>query len=96
MEGAWHGTYDYACVSCRPPLDRAGPKKTLRKIPGSAGFVKGDIIKNTLVAPFNDSDAMEKIVNEQEGPSSVIIQRSVGFVSWIVCACNVCWSSAAV
>ena len=63
-EGAWHGTYDYVCASYRPPLDKAGPKKTPCTLPESAGFIHGDIIRNTIVAPFNDSDAMGKIVKK--------------------------------
>jgi glutamate-1-semialdehyde 2,1-aminomutase len=63
-EGAWHGTYDYVCASYRPPSDKAGPRKTPRTIPESAGFVKEDVIKNTLVVPFNDSDTMAKVVKK--------------------------------
>jgi len=72
-EGAWHGTYDYVCASYRPPLDKAGPKKTPRTIPESAGFVQGDIIKNTLVTPFNDSGALEKIVKKNKKDLAAVI-----------------------
>ncbi len=72
-EGAWHGTYDYACASYRPPSDKAGPRKTPRTIPESAGFVKEDVIKNTLVAPFNDSEAMAKIVKKNKKTLAAVI-----------------------
>ncbi len=72
-EGAWHGTYDYVCASYRPPLDKAGPEKTPHTIPESAGFVHEDIIKNTLVVPFNDSDAMEDVVKKNKKELAVVI-----------------------
>ena len=72
-EGAWHGTYDYVCASYRPPLAKAGPKKNPHTIPESAGFVHADIIKNTLVAPFNDSAALEKIVKKNKKTLAAVI-----------------------
>jgi len=72
-EGAWHGTCDYVCASYRPPKDKAGPEKTPRTIPESAGFVHEDMIKNTLVAPFNDSEAMEDIVKKNKKDLAVVI-----------------------
>jgi glutamate-1-semialdehyde 2,1-aminomutase len=72
-EGAWHGTYDYVCASYRPPLDKAGPRKNPRTLPESAGFIHGDIIRNTIVAPFNDSDAMEKIVKKNRKTIAAVI-----------------------
>jgi len=72
-EGAWHGTYGYACASYRPPLDKAGPEKTPNTVPESAGFVHEDIIKNTMVAPFNDSEALEDIVKKNKKDLSAVI-----------------------
>ena len=72
-EGAWHGTYDYACASYRPPLSAAGPEKSPYTVPESAGFVHEDIIKNTLVAPFNDSQAMEEIVKKNKKDLAVVL-----------------------
>jgi len=72
-EGGWHGTYDYVCASYRSPLDRAGPEKTPNTIPESAGFVHEDIIRNTLVAPFNDSDAMEAIIRKNKKDLAAVI-----------------------
>jgi len=72
-EGAWHGTYDYVCASYRPPLDGAGPEKTPHTVPESAGFVHQDVTKNTLVAPFNDSGAMEKIIKRNKKDLAAVI-----------------------
>ena len=72
-EGAWHGTYDYACASYRSPLAKAGPKKTPRTIPESAGFVREDVIKNTIIAPFNDSTALERIVKKNKRTLAAVI-----------------------
>ena len=72
-EGGWHGTYDYVCASYRPPLDKAGPAKTPNTIPESTGFIHEDVIKNTLVTPFNDSDAMEKIVKKNKKDLAAVI-----------------------
>ncbi len=76
-EGAWHGTYDYACASYRSPLSKAGPQKTPRTIPESAGFVHEDVIKNTLVAPFNDSAALEKIVKKNRRTLAAVIVEPI-------------------
>jgi glutamate-1-semialdehyde 2,1-aminomutase len=73
IEGGWHGTYDYVCASYRPPLDKAGPAKTPNTIPESTGFVHEDVIKNTLVTPFNDSDAMQKIVKKNKKDLAAVI-----------------------
>ena len=72
-EGAWHGTYDYACASYRSPLAKAGPKKNPRTIPESTGFVHPDIVKNTIIAPFNDSAALEKIVKKNKKTLAAVI-----------------------
>lgn len=76
-EGAWHGTYDYACASYRSPLAKAGPKKTPRTIPESTGFVQQDIIKNTIVAPFNDSAALERIVRKNKRNLAALIVEPI-------------------
>ena len=77
MEGAWHGTYDYACASYRSPLAKAGPKKNPRTIPESTGFVHEDIIKHTIIAPFNDSAALEKIVKKNKRNLAAVLVEPI-------------------
>jgi len=77
MEGAWHGTYDYACASYRSPLAKAGPKKSPRTIPESTGFVHEDIIKHTIIAPFNDSAALEKLVKKNKRNLAAVLVEPI-------------------
>ena len=72
-EGAWHGTYDYVCASYRPKMEKAGPASNPNTIPESAGFVQDDIIKNTLVTPFNDVEAMEAVIKKNKNELAAVI-----------------------
>ncbi|WP_455364128.1 aspartate aminotransferase family protein [[Eubacterium] cellulosolvens] len=76
-EGAWHGVYDYVCASYRPLLEKAGPADNPHTLPESSGFIKEDIIKNTLVAPFNDTESMEKIVKENKQDVAAVILEPI-------------------
>jgi glutamate-1-semialdehyde 2,1-aminomutase len=76
-EGAWHGTYDYACASYRPKKDKAGPAKAPHTVPESVGFVREDVNRNTIVAPFNDSAALERIVKKNKRSLAAVIIEPV-------------------
>ena len=64
IEGGWHGGYDTLHVGVTPPF----------KGPESAGLPE-DSIKYTLVAPFNDLEAVEKLLREY--PVAAIIVEPV-------------------
>ncbi|UCE43818.1 MAG: glutamate-1-semialdehyde 2,1-aminomutase [Candidatus Bathyarchaeota archaeon] len=76
IEGCYHGAHDYLLVSVFPPLSKAGPRwaPTL--------YVHGEgipllTVKNTLVAPYNDVEAMETLFRKHEGEIAALIMEPV-------------------
>jgi glutamate-1-semialdehyde 2,1-aminomutase len=63
FEGCYHGAYDYAEISVGPSVSLAGPARTPRSIPESAG-VSPAAVDEVVVLPFNDPDAVERIVTQ--------------------------------
>ena len=61
FEGGYHGFSDYGLMSTTPP----SPGNTPQPIPDSAGIPK-NITENTLVAPFNDIDAVASLIQEHK------------------------------
>lgn len=69
MEGGYHGTFDAAKVSVIPDLDPKGlPQPHLEGL----GIPKS-ILHDVLVAPFNDLDAVETLLNQNKGQVAAII-----------------------
>ena len=72
FEGCYHGTYDPAEVSVAPPLDLAGPADAPNAVPDSAGL-PSDLTSQVLVLPFNDSEAVERLVTAHASRLAAII-----------------------
>ena len=72
FEGCYHGTYDLAEVSVSPSLEAAGPADAPRSIPESAGLAAGTT-EQVLVMPFNDRDAVERLVTRHADKLAAII-----------------------
>ncbi|MFQ5976364.1 MAG: glutamate-1-semialdehyde 2,1-aminomutase [Candidatus Hydrothermarchaeales archaeon] len=70
FEGAFHGAHDYVLV-------KAGSGATTHGIPNSAG-IPGETTSNTLLAPFNDQDAIEKIILENDDIACIILEPVIG------------------
>ncbi len=66
MEGGWHGGYDALHVGVSPPY--VGPE--------SLGLPE-EYIGLTLVVPFNDVDALEKVLREKE-VAAVVLEPVLG------------------
>ncbi|WP_227355227.1 aspartate aminotransferase family protein [Haladaptatus salinisoli] len=58
FEGCYHGWHDYVDVSVYPPEERLG-----ERYPESDGMLSA-AVENTLVAPFNDPEAVAETVRE--------------------------------
>ncbi|ELY98148.1 class III aminotransferase [Natrialba asiatica DSM 12278] len=71
FEGCYHGWHDYVDVSVYPPADRVG-----ERYPESDGMLPA-AVENTLVAPFNDSDAAEEIVRDHSDDLAAVILEPV-------------------
>ena len=73
-EGAYHGVHDSVMVSVKPKPNQFGDPDAPNQIPSSAGVPAGTVA-NTLVAPFNNLPAMEKLfVSHPKEVAAVIVE----------------------
>jgi glutamate-1-semialdehyde 2,1-aminomutase len=72
IEGAYHGVADSLHISKRPSIDKAGPPDRPNSVPYGGGITKGTV-KDTLVAPFNNIDAMKQILNDHRDEIAAVI-----------------------
>jgi glutamate-1-semialdehyde 2,1-aminomutase len=70
FEGAFHGAHDYVLV-------KAGSGATTHGMPNSAGIPK-ETTENTILAPFNDEEAIEAVVKKEEDLSAIILEPIIG------------------
>lgn len=71
FQGTFHGWHDYLLMNIISP-----PEKIGQKDPASAGMLP-EAIENTLVAPFNDGEAIEQLVNQQWREIAAIILEPI-------------------
>jgi glutamate-1-semialdehyde 2,1-aminomutase len=78
MEGGYHGTYDDVEVSVHPdPSDpAAGPAESPTGVLGTRG-VPRNTTDNVLVTPFNDIEAIERLVAERGKEIAAVIVEPV-------------------
>lgn len=71
FEGCYHGAHDYMLV-------KAGSGATTWGHPTSKGIPE-DVIRHTLIAPYNDLDSLEKIMRRHgEEVAAVIVEPVIG------------------
>jgi len=63
FEGCYHGGNDTTLVSVKPSRAKAGHARYPNQVPASLGIPEA-VYRNTLVAPFNDLEAVEEIVRK--------------------------------
>jgi len=63
VEGCYHGHHDSVQVSVAPAAGEAGPEGKPAQAPASTG-IPGAFIKLTLVASFNDTDSVARLLDE--------------------------------
>ena len=76
FEGHYHGAHDYAAVSVSPPLNLAGPSNCPASVSNSAGL-PSFILENTLVLPFNDSAATERLIEKSRRDLAAVVVEPV-------------------
>jgi glutamate-1-semialdehyde 2,1-aminomutase len=69
VEGSFHGAHDAVLV-------KAGSGATMHGIPNSAG-VPAEFVKNTLQVPYNDIEALSKVIEKNE-VAALIIEPVMG------------------
>lgn len=83
FEGGYHGFHEYASISIHPPLELAGDPNEPKSVPDAAG-VSDDTLRNVIVLPFNNIDAVEKIVKKHKDDlAGIIVEPMLGAVGVI-------------
>jgi glutamate-1-semialdehyde 2,1-aminomutase len=78
IEGGYHGTHDHAEVSTHPVPADAGPADRPLARPDSIG-TPAWALEQTVVLPFNDPDAAERILREEGSQvAAVILEPIIG------------------
>lgn len=75
-EGAYHGSWDAVDISVAPPLSLAGPREAPYSVRQNEGIPEG-VLKDTLVFPFNDSEAAETLVRRHRHELAAVIVEPV-------------------
>ncbi|PWW31299.1 glutamate-1-semialdehyde 2,1-aminomutase [Cytobacillus oceanisediminis] len=72
IEGAYNGWHDAVFVSTWPDLQKAGDKSEPKSLPGASGLIE-DVVKSTLVLPFNDLESAERLLTENKHRIAALI-----------------------
>ena len=76
FEGCYHGGNETTLVSVKPARFKAGHPRFPNQVPSSLGIPEG-VYKNTLVAPFNDLEAVEEIVRKNRSEIAGMILEPI-------------------
>jgi glutamate-1-semialdehyde 2,1-aminomutase len=76
FEGHYHGWMDSVLVSYHPALDAAGPGEAPRPVPGSGGQ-SAAAYSDTIVLPWNDAAAVERLLEARPGEVAAIIAEPI-------------------
>jgi len=79
VEGGYHGHHDEVMVSMKPPIAVAGPARKPVSVPSSAG-ITADILKTTLVVPYNDPEALEEVLRDGDVACFIVepVMQNIG------------------
>jgi glutamate-1-semialdehyde 2,1-aminomutase len=79
IEGGFNGRYDYVHVSVRPKPEEAGHESSPRPIPAWEGYITDTVTKNVFIVPFNNAEAMQKVIREHKDEIAAVIMEPVLF-----------------
>lgn len=71
FQGCYHGWHDSVAMNVISPAERIGQKDPL-----SAGILP-EVVEATLVVPFNDAGAVERVLDEHAGDVAAIILEPI-------------------
>jgi glutamate-1-semialdehyde 2,1-aminomutase len=72
IEGTYHGHHDAVMVSVKPPADQMGDRERPNAVPYGLGY-PSTTASQTQPVPFNDADALERILTELDGQVAGVI-----------------------
>ncbi len=78
FEGGYHGHHDDVLVSIQPPRELIGPDDAPVTVPASAGLPRSRV-EETVVAPYNNPEALEAIMTRHGREIAAIIVEPVQF-----------------
>jgi glutamate-1-semialdehyde 2,1-aminomutase len=76
IEGSYHGHHDTVLQSTKPSAEDAGPAERPNTVPASTG-IPTDIRNNTIIVPYNDAEALDRILTEHKGEVAAVIMEAV-------------------
>jgi glutamate-1-semialdehyde 2,1-aminomutase len=74
IEGSYHGHHDAVMVSVKPPAAEMGDRARPASVPYGEGYPEA-LTSLTRVVPFNDADALERLLAELEGQVAGLIME---------------------
>ncbi len=74
IEGTYHGHHDAVMVSVKPPADRMGDRERPASVAYGLGYPEA-MVELTHVVPFNDADALERLLAELDGQVAGLIME---------------------
>jgi glutamate-1-semialdehyde 2,1-aminomutase len=72
IEGSYHGHHDAVMVSVKPPADLMGEREQPSAVPYGLGY-PSTTASQTRPVPFNDAEAIERVLIELEGRVAGVI-----------------------
>ncbi|MGH2653706.1 MAG: aspartate aminotransferase family protein [Actinomycetota bacterium] len=76
IEGSYHGHHDAVMFSVVPNSDVIGGRAAPASTPLSKG-IPADTARHTLVVPFNDAQALERMLDERGGDIACLIMEPI-------------------
>lgn len=76
FEGHYHGWMDSVLHSHHPRAEQTGPRERPNVVPESRGQV-GNSVDNVVVAPWNDVDLLERLLEEHSDKVAAVIMEPV-------------------
>jgi len=76
IEGGYHGVSDSLHVSKRPPIEKAGHPEEPNQVPYGEG-IPDQLLEQTVVVPFNDTNAIERSLDKNRGDVACVIVEPV-------------------
>jgi len=78
FEGGYHGHHDDVLISIQPPRESMGRPEAPDSVPATAGMPASRLAE-TVVAPFNEPEILEGILEDHRGEIAAIIIEPVQF-----------------